>query len=72
MRYHTKSRLITVRRIAAAIAIEAVRVPIALPYAVHHGRITACNRMVSVETGARVRTIQVNGMDLYQVSCDYP
>jgi hypothetical protein len=32
------------RRIAAAIAIEGARVPIALPYAVHHGRITACNR----------------------------
>jgi hypothetical protein len=33
-----------VRLIAAAIAIEVARVPIALPYAVHHGRITACYR----------------------------
>ena len=33
-----------VRLIAAAIAIEAARVPIALSYAVHHGRITACYR----------------------------
>jgi hypothetical protein len=30
--------------IAAAIAIEVARVRIALPYAVHHGRITACYR----------------------------
>jgi hypothetical protein len=29
---------------AAAIAIEAARVCIALPYAVHHGCITACYR----------------------------
>ena len=53
---------------AAAIAIGLARVRIALPYAVHHGRITACNRMVSVETGARVRTILVNGMDHGRVS----
>jgi len=33
-----------VRLIAAAIAIEAARVCIALSYAVHHGRITACYR----------------------------
>jgi hypothetical protein len=33
-----------VRLIAAAITIEDARVPIALPYAVHHGRITACYR----------------------------
>jgi hypothetical protein len=33
-----------VRVIAVAIVIEGARVPIALPYAVHHGRITACNR----------------------------
>jgi hypothetical protein len=33
-----------VRVIPAAIAIDAARVPIALPYALHHGRITACNR----------------------------
>jgi len=30
--------------IAVVIAIGAVRVCIALPYAVHHGRITACYR----------------------------
>jgi hypothetical protein len=33
-----------VRRIAAAFAIGPGRVCIALPYAVHHGRITACYR----------------------------
>ena len=33
-----------VRLIAAAIAIEAARVPVAMPYAVHHGRITTYYR----------------------------
>jgi hypothetical protein len=32
------------RLIAVAFAIGPGRVRIALPYAVHHGRITACNR----------------------------
>jgi predicted transcriptional regulator len=32
--------------IVAAIVIGVVRVRFALPYAVHHGRITACNRGV--------------------------
>ena len=62
--------------IVAAIAIGPVRVRFALPYAVHHDRITACNRVplsrVSVETGARVRTILVNGIDLGRVSCGAP
>jgi hypothetical protein len=41
--------------IVAAIAIVPVRVRFALPYAVHHGRITACYQgllsRVSVEAG---------------------
>jgi hypothetical protein len=50
-----------VSRIADAIAMGSVRVRFALPYAVHHARITACYHgllsRVSVEAGARVRTI---------------
>jgi hypothetical protein len=60
-----------VRRIAAAIAIEgarAHRIGVCGASRPHHG----LQSRVSVETGARVRTILVNGMDLYRVSCDYP
>lgn len=60
--------------IVAAFAIGPVRVRFTLPYAVHHGCITACYRGVlsgvSVEAGARVRTILVNGIDLGRVSRD--
>ena len=61
-----------VRLIASAIAIEAAGVPIALSVCgasrPHHGLLSR----VSVEAGARVRTILVNGMDLCRVSCGYP